>query len=483
MNAVLFTSGFLPPTLQAMHARWGVIDLPRHKDALDYLQACEQLPLAVVVGHARAPMPAAEEDGVPTPPSSDGLAAHDMLARALALDVELPVIVSTAMAESDAIVYLIKQGAFDYVIEPRQRTPEAMAHYTQRLVRAVARAVRWRKVVLENRRLHSGLSTARPTLLGSSGSMQRVHELIARVAPTPATVLVVGESGTGKELVAREIHQASSRRDQPFVGLNCGTLEDTLLRSELFGHERGAFTGADRPRPGLIREAGQGTLFLDEIATVSMAFQISLLRVLEERVARPVGGQGHYPMHCRVIAASNRNLAQMVRRGEFREDLYYRLNVFQIHLPPLRERRGDISLLARHFLDRLRPAYGKPEVRCSPAAMETLERYQWPGNVRELRNVIERALILCNEQEVRPADLGLNPSLAFASGAGSDESDAPMPPLKEALTALESRLIRQALERSDHNLTAAAALLGIKRPTLHYRMRHLGLEASRPAMQ
>ncbi|MFA9479527.1 sigma-54 dependent transcriptional regulator [Phycisphaerales bacterium AB-hyl4] len=470
MPRVLVTSGFATDTLQAMRQRWEVVDIPEHREALAWLRQCAELPEAVVIGYAVQPQPG-EDDLPPEPtPTSYDLPAHEMLAQTLAIDPELPVIVSTGMAESEAIVFLIKRGAFDYVTEPLQPvTSKERERHTQRLAMAVSRAVKWRQLVLENHRLRQSARTeARSLILGQSAAIQRVTQLIEKVAPTPTTVLVTGDSGTGKELVARAVHDASGRKDQPFLGINCGALEDTLLRSELFGHERGAFTGADASHPGLLRQAGHGTLFLDEIATVSAAFQVTLLRVLEERAARPIGGRQQYDVHCRILAASNYDLADMVTQGKFRKDLYYRLNVFQLKIPPLRQRRQDIPILAQHFLDRIKTDYGKPEARFTSAAMEAMESHDWPGNVRELRNVIERALILCNGTQIRHADLGLTRDDTSVSLDGQLD-------LRQAMEQVESRIISKALARTGNNLAAAARLLNVKRPTLHYRIRHLGL--------
>jgi DNA-binding NtrC family response regulator len=470
MARVLFTSGFDPSTLASARQQWEVLDIPEHRDALAHLRGCEELPDAVVIGYA---VPPPTEDGtLPPEPSPVPVVvpAHEMLAQTLTLDANLPVIVSTGMAESNSIVYLIKQGAFDYVVEPpHPRDPASLERYTQRLLMAVSRAVAWRQVTLENRRLRQSATQNLPAIRGGSSGIRRVNELIKKVAPTPATVLVVGESGTGKELVARAIHEASDRASQPFLGLNCGAMDDTLLRSELFGHERGSFTGADAKHLGLIREAGHGTLFLDEIASISPTFQVAMLRVLEERTARPVGGQQNYPVQCRFVAASNRDLAELVATGQFREDLYYRLNVFQIRIPPLRERRRDIPTLAQHFLNRLESEVGRPDARFSHAAVEALERYDWPGNVRELRNVIERALILCEGSEIRPADLGI-PGAGLSAVALDDQVD-----LRQELERLETQLIREALQRTGGNLAAAARLLKLKRPTLAYRIGQLGI--------
>ena len=473
---ILFSSGTNAVTMSALRARWDVLDIPLHRDAVHHVLHCDELPLAVVIGHAVRPPPADGSAYALPDLDGDDIPAHQILAELLAIEADLPVVVSTRLTESNAIVYLIKRGAFDYVVEPRDRSDAvAVQAYTDHLLVALERAVKWRELLLENRSLRLSVGE-QPTaqILGRSPGVRRVIGLIQKVAPTPTTVLLTGESGTGKELAARAIHEASGRSGQPFLGINCGSLEDTLLRSELFGHEKGAFTGAQTRRAGLIREAGQGTLFLDEISTVTPAFQVALLRALEERVARPVGGGVEYRVECRFIAASNRDLAAMVETGQFRKDLYYRLNVFEISIPPLRDRIVDVPLLAQHFVDRIKADYGKPEVRFSPAAMEALERYDWPGNVRELRNGIERSLILCDGSEIRPADLALPAAGGSLTGAGTLTAGASLD-LEEAVRRLEAQLIRSALARAGDNVARAARLLGLKRPTLHYRMKQLGI--------
>ncbi len=464
MDTIVVSSGYPPPTLAAMNAAFHVIDIRRQDDALAYLRETTTLPLAVCVGYARLPSGAVD------------LTAGQMIDGIHQLDPELPVVISTAAGHPSIIVELVKHGAFGYVIEPPTptRTPEVMAAYTQDLLHALTQAVRWRKLLLENRRLRQDLvRRGLPDQVQAiSASMLDALTLARKVAPTSATVLITGASGTGKELVARTIHQQSDRPQQPFVAVNCAALPENLLASELFGHVRGAFTGADQDRPGLIREAGEGTLFLDEIGSVPPSFQVMLLRTLEQRTARAVGATTEYPVRCRFIAAGNRDLAAMVRQGRFREDFFYRLNSFHLHLPPLKERRSDLPVLVQHFLLRAAEQYRRGVNGVDPRAMAVLEQYDWPGNVRQLRNVIERAVIVCEGQRITLADI--DPAIRQAS--------APEPGLLEgdytaAMQRFEKRLLRQALSQAGGNLSAAARQLNMKRTTLSYRLKQLGLRA------
>jgi len=475
MDTIVVSSGYPVATLEAMRRHWHVVDIKEPGDTLEHLRRCARLPLAVVIGFA-APPP---EDTDARPPRYP---AQVLLPQILELDPDLPVVISTAQRAPASIVSLIQAGAFDYVVEPRppreDEANQAYAAYTQDLVHALSRAVQWRRTILENRRLKRRQLDVKPDRHAEARSpgMVRALALAEKVAPTPATVLVTGESGAGKELVARAIHAASPRSAEPFVAINCSALSESLLASELFGHVKGAFTGADADRTGLIRQAAEGTLLLDEIASVPASFQVMLLRVLEERQARPVGAQREYPVRCRFIAASNRGVAELVREGTFREDLYYRLNVFHIDVPPLRQRPEDTPVLAQHFLRAAASQFGKAVVGFEPAAMQRLEAHHWPGNVRQLRNVIERAVILCEGRRITPADLA--PELrGEASDTGEPTNTPHADPVDyhNAMRRYETHLLRGALERADGNVSAAARALGMKRTTLSYRLRQLGL--------
>ncbi|MEW6307892.1 MAG: sigma 54-interacting transcriptional regulator [Bacillota bacterium] len=310
---------------------------------------------------------------------------------------------------------------------------------------------------------------ASQTIIGNSAGIIAVHRLIRKVAPTDSTVLVRGESGTGKELVAQAIHAGSARTSSPFVTINCAALPETLLESELFGHARGAFTGAVSAKKGLFEEADGGTLFLDEIGDVSLALQAKLLRVLQEHEFMRIGETKPRQVDVRVIAATNRNLEQTVAAGSFRSELYYRLNVVSISLPALRERREDIPLLARAFLERFRLRTGRSLGGFAPEAMGALCGYDWPGNVRELENALERAVILCEGELIGLADL--------PEAIAGEAADIPHtgPPFREAVESFQRRLICDALERAGWIQSRAARSLGLKRTTLSEMMKRLGI--------
>ncbi|MCR9095006.1 MAG: sigma 54-interacting transcriptional regulator [bacterium] len=313
-----------------------------------------------------------------------------------------------------------------------------------------------------------------PRVLGRSDAMRQVSDLVDLAASSPSTVLVTGETGVGKEVIARELHDRGRRGDAPFVAINCAAFPDALLESELFGHAKGAFTGADREKVGLFEAAGAGTLFLDELAEMALPLQAKLLRVLQEREVRRVGDLEARPIHCRIVAATNRVLADEVARGHFREDLFYRLNVFPIRIPPLRERRGDVLPLARSFLALHGPQEGKHDCHLSLAASHLLEAYHWPGNVRELENEMLRALMLTpSGQLITPRHL--SPKLVeilepIAHGARPDET------LRQALDRIESWLIRRALANNDGRKAKTAQKLGITREGLYKKLKRLGIE-------
>ena len=384
----------------------------------------------------------------------DGLQLTDAL-RERAPDT--PVLLVTAFGNIDGAVEAIRRGAFDYVSKP---------YDVDGIKMVVARALDQRRLAVENRSLRRDLRDKYrlENVVGRSEAMLQVYKTAARVAAADATVLIQGESGTGKELVARAIHTASPRAQRPFVAVDCGAIAEGVLESELFGHARGAFTGAQAMRRGLFEEANQGTLFLDEIGDVGQNLQARLLRALQEGTIRRVGTNETIAVDVRVVAASNRNLEQAVKEGRFREDLFYRLNVVTIRIPPLRDRREDIPLLAEHFAAK----HGRPEegAAISPAARDLLVAYDWPGNVRELENVIARALALNPSGVVTPEDLpdhvrGARPAaarLAVVAGAAQE---------RPTLAELERRYAAQVLQETGGNKTRAAEILGIDRKTLY----------------
>ncbi|KAB2968253.1 MAG: sigma-54-dependent Fis family transcriptional regulator [Thermoanaerobaculia bacterium] len=387
-------------------------------------------------------------------PGVDGLELQERLAKEVP---DLTVIVMTAYASIESAVRALKAGAYDYITKPFD--PDDLSHL-------VRRAIEHRSLKSENERLKEQLaSVAGPApLVGDSAAMRHVHELIEAVAPSDATVLVRGESGTGKELVARAIHARSPRRFGPLVVVNCGALPEGVLESALFGHEKGAFTGAQYRHKGKFELADGGTIFLDEIGTVSPRVQIELLRVLEEKTVTRVGGTVPVRTDFRVVVATNLDLEAAVRDGRFRDDLFWRLNVFVIDLPPLRDRPEDIPPLAEHFLERFATAMNKPAMKLAPAALEALRAYSWPGNVRELQNAIERAVVLGKPPTIEAADLPLRIG-EIASRPG------PM-----SLEEVEKGHIRRVLDGCDWNISQAAKVLGIDRGTLYAKIRRYGFE-------
>jgi DNA-binding NtrC family response regulator len=362
------------------------------------------------------------------------------------------VILMTAFASLETAIEALRRGAYDYLTKPFK-----LAEVTV----AVDRALEDQRLRDENRRLRQQVERqfSFDNLLGRSEAMRRVFEQIRAVAATDATVLILGESGTGKELVARAIHHNSSRRDGPFVAVNCAAIPENLLESELFGHEKGAFTGADRKRRGLFAEASGGTLFLDEVSELPQPLQPKLLRALQDKAIRPVGANQDVQLDLRVISASNRDLGTLVREGKFRDDLYYRLAVIPTRLPGLRERPEDVTLLATHFLGRAATALGKQLDGFDEEATAWLLQHRWPGNVRELENVVERAATLALGSRVTRADLGIDCALDVAPGIG------PRPTLIE----LQEQYIRRVLEETKGDKAAAARILGISVRTLQRR--------------
>jgi two-component system response regulator PilR (NtrC family) len=370
----------------------------------------------------------------------------------------VPVAVITAHGNVETAVRALKLGAFDFVSKPVQIND-------------------LRKIVNTALKLSgAALGNGASPLIGSSAAMERVRKLVGRVARSQAPVHISGESGTGKELVARLIHDSGPRGGQPFVPVNCGAIPSELMESELFGHRKGSFTGATEDKPGLIRSAEGGTLFLDEIGDLPLHMQVKLLRVLQERAVRPVGETAEIPVDVRFLSASHRDLAALVSRGEFREDLFYRINVIEIHVPPLRERDGDVAELADHVVRRLAPRMGIDSATLTPAALKRLSQHPFPGNVRELENVLERALTLCEDSRIDAADIQLREDAAPGPRL---PAEAPVPgdaPLGSQLEDIEREAIVKALEQTRYNKTAAAKLLGISFRALRYRIKKLGLD-------
>ncbi|NOY92144.1 MAG: sigma-54-dependent Fis family transcriptional regulator [Deltaproteobacteria bacterium] len=384
----------------------------------------------------------------------------DVLEAARAHDQSTQVLMITAYATTEQAVEAMRKGAYDYVQKPFKNDA---------LLATLEKAVEKRRIVAENRALRAEVEgTLREgDLVGRSQAMRDLRAFLERAARARSSVLITGESGTGKELVARALHYGGPRAAQDFVVVNCGALPEALMESELFGHERGAFTGAVRAELGLFRAADGGTLLLDEVGELPPGLQVKLLRALQERAVRPVGGRKEVPVDVRVVAATNRDLERAVEAGEFREDLFYRLNVLRVHVPPLRERREDIPLLAEHLLTKHAALAGRA-LELSPEARAALTRRRFPGNVRELENVIERAVALTPGEILTPQDLG--PVLESASAPCGPELPAEGLDLEAHLASIESRLLRAALERSGGVQTRAAALLGMSFRQFRYRL-------------
>jgi DNA-binding NtrC family response regulator len=378
----------------------------------------------------------------------------------------LTVVILTAQGTVETAVEAIKEGAYDYLTKPIE--PQRLKILLDKIVE---RQETLREVKVLRRQLRDSGSFGR--MIGASPHMRKVYQIIEQASPTAASVLISGESGTGKELVAQTIHQLSPRVQAPFVPINCAAIPETLLESEIFGHEKGAFTGALERREGCFELADRGTLFLDEIAEMTPATQVKLLRVLQERRFRRLGGRAEQAVDVRVIAATNSNPAEAVKSGRLREDLYYRLNVFAIELPPLRQRKDDLSLLIQSFLTEFNARNGKSVTAVETAAMRMLEQYNWPGNVRELRNVIERAVILSSGEFIESKHLP--PLLATAPDAA-----APSVSLRPGMTVddAERELILLTLEHTHDNKTRAAEILGISLKTLHNKLNRLRGRAS-----
>ncbi|MFA6958754.1 MAG: sigma-54 dependent transcriptional regulator [Thermoanaerobaculia bacterium] len=375
------------------------------------------------------------------------------------IDRELIVIIMTGYASVETAVAALKNGAYDYVTKPLD--PDDIAH-------SVKNALSHRKAEKQVERMQETLAVSlHPAdIVGRSGAMRKVLDAIDTVGPTDATVLIVGESGTGKELVAKAIHAASPRRFQPLVTIHCGALTETLLESELFGHEKGAFTGAQYRKKGKFELAEGGTVFLDEIADISLRTQTDLLRVLQEHEITRVGGQHSIKVDFRCVAASNKDLKKLIEEGHFRPDLYYRLNVFTIDLPPLRERRDDIPLLVEHFVQKFAMQMNKKITRIAPEAMQLVQEHDWPGNIRELENAVERAMVVAREPEVREGDFSIP-----RNGGGEEQLVVAG---GKSLQDVEKDYILKVMEECDGNQTRAARVLHIDRVTLHNKLKNYG---------
>ena len=395
-------------------------------------------------------------------PGQSGL---ELLSNLRRQDSHTPVIVMTAFGSIETAVEAMKAGAVDFLLKPF-----SLDH----LMTVVEKALEVRTLRAENRELRAELSQRYEfdNIIGHSNAMREIFATVERVAPTRATVLLCGESGVGKDMIARAIHHHSPRADRPFVKINCAALPENLMESELFGYEKGAFTGANMTKPGKFEQADTGTVFLDEIGEVPAAIQVKLLRILQEREFERLGSNKTRHIDVRVLAATNADLRAALEQGTFREDLYYRLNVLPIDIPSLRERKQDIPFLVEHFVKKLRKDLGSPVESVSEAAMDRLMSYHWPGNVRELENVIERRMVLASGPVLEASDIRLD----TAPKARTATVDNFLP---EGMTLdeFEQSLIREALHRSNGNKSQAARLLGLTRNALRYRLTQMGIES------
>src|SRR5882724_13074169 len=401
-----------------------------------------------------------------------GVSGMDLLMHVRQATPELPVVVVTGNADVPSAVTAIREGAFDFQLKPLS---------SETLTLALGRAIEHRRLKSRNRFLEQRLEVSQrfAGIIGNSPPMRHVFELVANVAGTEATVLVTGESGTGKELVARSLHEHSARSTRQFVAINCGALTETLLESELFGHERGAFTGADAKRRGLFEEANGGTLFLDEVGELTPSTQVRLLRVLQERCVRPVGSNHARPIDVRVIAATNRNLELEVREKRFREDLFYRLNVISVELPPLRSRGEDLLLLAHHLLGKHASRLGKPGMRFSSDALGALSAYEFPGNIRELENAIERAAIMTSDDIVTALALPAQFRTLSARPRPRPLVDLSF---NEARSRFERGYLDQVLEESGGNLSQAARRSGMDRSNFRRLLERHGVRSAQSSL-
>ena len=408
-------------------------------------------PAVVLLDLGLPPEPANPEQGLGT------------LAEILALDRRCKVIIVSGQGEKAVALRAVGAGAYDFLGKPVQLDELRLV-----LKRCFHVALLEREFLEIRARLEQD---AFEGMIGSSPQMQRVFDTIRKVATTDAPVLIQGESGTGKEMVALGIHQRSARRSAPFVPINCGAIPENLLESELFGHEKGAFTGAHAQRKGHIEAAEGGTLFLDEVGELPPPLQVKLLRFLQEQKFSRVGGRGEISVNVRVIAATNADLRKNMTTGGFREDLYYRLAVVEMALPPLREREGDIEVIARSFLDRFARENKKPGLTFAPEAVRAMARHIWPGNIRELQNRVRRAVIMCDDRRLTSTDLELD----------SVEGGTQMTSLKEAREQVEREMVTRALKRHHGKIAPAAVELGISRPTMYELMEKLGIQKGEPA--
>lgn len=404
-----------------------------------------------------------------------GESGIDLLRRVREDDDSVPVIIITAFGTVESAVQAVKLGAFDFITKPF--SVEEIEIKIDKALTTRRLALKNLQLSLENAYLREEIGADFSEIVGGSAAMRQVFEMIKKVAPANSPVLILGESGTGKELVARAIHKNSPRKNKPFIKVNCAALAPGVLESELFGHEKGAFSGAIRRKPGRFEIAADGSIFLDEIGEISQDVQVKLLRVLQEKEFERVGGTETLKMRARVITATNKNLEELIKQNKFREDLYYRLNVVPIHLPPLREHNEDIPLLVNHFIKKYNHESGRQIKGIGPDALAYLQNYEWPGNIRELENVIERAVVMSAGAQIGTEDLPSN----ILSGKAENILRSPLEKenktqsLTEMVEEYEKNLIYNVLRKCHGNIAMAARTLNIKRTTLRYKMEKYGL--------
>jgi DNA-binding NtrC family response regulator len=407
-----------------------------------------------------------EFDLILTDLKMQGMSGLELMEQVLAADPQQCIVMMTAHGTVDSAVEAMKKGAFDYLEKPLER---------EDLLLTLQRAFERIRLVRENKLLHKKLeeNAVIPTIIGDHPKVREVFRIVAKIAPTASTVLIYGESGTGKELVARAIHDGSPRKDAPFFAINCAAIPDSLMESELFGHEKGAFTGASSREVGLFEAADNGTVFLDEIGEMNVAMQAKLLRAIQQKEIRRVGGKVNIPVNVRIISATNKDLEAEIRRGGFREDLFYRLNVIRINLPPLRERGSDVVTLADFFVRKYAEASGMGVKGISKPALKLLMNYGWPGNVRQLESVIERGVLMAEHELIQPEDL---PAEVHGEGGAAGRLPFEFPADGISIEDLERELIVKAMERADWVIAKAAPLLGMSYKTLQYRLEKFGIE-------
>ena len=411
------------------------------------------------VREALAQLDKREFDLILTDLKMQGQSGLDLLEKVLSDDPQQCVILMTAHGTVDSAVEAMKKGAFDYLEKPLER---------DNLILTLRRAFERIGLVRENRVLQKRVEAIQciPNMLGEHPKMREVFRVVTKIAATNSTVLIVGESGTGKELVARAIHDGSQRRDKPFMAINCAAIPDTLIESELFGHEKGSFTGANAREMGIFEASNGGTVFLDEIGEMNVAMQAKLLRAIQEKEIRRVGGKVNIPLDVRILSATNKELEQEIKRGNFREDLFYRLNVIRINLPPLRERGSDVKTLAEFFIKKYSQSTGIAMDGISKPALKLLMNYTWPGNVRQLESVIERSVLMAESNFIEPEDLPAEITAIASLGGIPFE----LPPEGIDFEELEKGVIIKAMERADWVIGKGAQLLGMSYKTLQYRL-------------